>query len=150
MSQFFGEYYLWLKAVHIVFVISWMAGLLYLPRLFVYHTRAAPGSQMDDTFKIMERRLLRVIINPAGLIVLVTGLLLIVVTRAGAPGSGYWMHAKLLLVLGLAGLHGAMALFRKKFAQGQNQKSENFYRAFNEIPTLLMILIVLLVVLKPF
>ena len=143
-------FYLWLKALHIIFVITWMAGLLYLPRLYVYHTQVEVGSQAYRTFEVMERRLLRAIINPSGAIVFATGILLIAATGAGAPGKGYWMHLKLVLVLGLGALHGMMARYRKDFERGENRRTETFYRVFNEAPTVLMIAIVLIVVLKPF
>ena len=148
MSAMLSEYYLWLKALHIIFVISWMAGLLYLPRLYVYHTQVTPGSEADETFKVMERRLLRIIMNPAMIIAFVTGILLIIATGAGAPGTGYWMHIKLVLVLGMGAVHGMLSSYRKAFERGENQKSEKFYRLLNEAPTVLMVAIVLLVVIK--
>jgi len=148
MSAMLSEYYLWLKALHIIFVISWMAGLLYLPRLYVYHTQVTPGSEADETFKVMERRLLRIIMNPAMIIAFISGILLIIATGAGAPGTGYWMHIKLVLVLGMGAVHGMLSSYRKAFARGENQKSEKFYRLLNEVPTLLMVVIVLLVVIK--
>jgi len=148
MSAMLSEYYLWLKALHIIFVISWMAGLLYLPRLYVYHTQVTPGSEADETFKVMERRLLRIIMNPAMIIAFVSGILLIIATGAGAPGTGYWMHIKLVLVLGMGAVHGMLSSYRKAFERGENQKSEKFYRLLNEAPTVLMVAIVLLVVIK--
>ena len=149
MSEFLVDQYLWLKAVHVIFVITWMAGLLYLPRLFVYHCQVGFESEAAQKFEVMERRLLRVIINPSGVVVFATGILLIIVTKAGAPGTGHWMHAKLLFVLGLGAAHGMMAKFRKQFERGENERSEWFYRLFNEVPTVLMIVIVVLVVVKP-
>ena len=148
MSELVSQYYLWLKAIHIIFVISWMAGLLYLPRLYVYHTQVTPGSEADETFKVMERRLLRIIMNPAMIIAFISGILLIIATGAGAPGTGYWMHIKLVLVLGMGAVHGMLSSYRKAFERGENQKSEKFYRLLNEVPTLLMVVIVLLVVIK--
>jgi putative membrane protein len=148
MSAALMQYYLIIKAVHIIFIITWMAGMFYLPRLYVYHTRVTPGSEADEIFKVMERRLLRIIMNPAMIVSFITGIMLIIATGAGAPGTGYWMHAKLLLVLGMGAAHGLMSAYRKGFERGENQKSEKFYRIFNEVPTVLMILIVLLVVLK--
>ena len=148
MSAMLSEYYLWLKALHIIFVISWMAGLLYLPRLYVYHTQVTPGSEADETFKVMERRLLRIIMNPAMIIAFISGILLIIATEAGAPGTGYWMHIKLVLVLGMGAVHGMLSSYRKAFERGENQKSEKFYRLLNEVPTVLMVAIVLLVVIK--
>ena len=138
-----SEYYLWLKALHIIFVISWMAGLLYLPRLYVYHTQVTPGSEADETFKVMERRLLRIIMNPAMIIAFISGILLIIATGAGAPGTGYWMHIKLVLVLGMGAVHGMLSSYRKAFERGENQKSEKFYRLLNEVPTVLTVAIVL-------
>jgi len=136
-----------LKAFHIIAVISWMAGMLYLPRLFVYHCDAEPGSKQSETFKVMEHRLLRYIINPAMMIAWVLGLWL--AYESGFYRSG-WFHAKLALVLVLSGLHGWLSRWRKDFAVDRNRHSQKFYRIINEVPTILMALIVLLVVLKPF
>ena len=136
-----------LKAFHIIAVISWMAGMLYLPRLFVYHCDAEPGSKQSETFKVMEHRLLRYIINPAMMIAWVLGLWL--AYESGFYKSG-WFHAKLALVLVLSGLHGWLSRWRKDFAADRNRHSQKFYRFINEIPTIMMALIVLLVVLKPF
>jgi putative membrane protein len=148
MSEFLSQYYLWLKAIHIIFVISWMAGMFYLPRLYVYHTQVTPGSEADEIFKVMERKLMRIIMNPAMIVAFITGILLIIATGAGAPGTGYWMHVKLVLVLGLGAVHGMFSSYRKAFERGENQKSEKFFRSLNEVPTVLMIAIVLLVVIK--
>ena len=150
MSEFLAQHYLTLKALHLIFVISWMAGLLYLPRLYVYHTQVTTGSEASEKFKVMERRLLRAIINPAGIIVFISGILLIMATGAGAPGAGAWIHAKIVLVLILGGLHGAMSKFRKELERDERRRSERFFRILNEGPTLLMVAIVLLTVLKPF
>lgn len=136
-----------LKAFHIIAVISWMAGMLYLPRLFVYHCDAEPGSKQSETFKVMEHRLLRYIINPAMMVAWVLGLWL--AYESGFYKSG-WFHAKLALVLVLSGLHGWLSRWRKDFAADRNRHSQKFYRFINEIPTIMMALIVLLVVLKPF
>jgi protoporphyrinogen IX oxidase len=144
--------YLWLKAFHIIAVISWMAGMLYLPRLFVYHCAAEKGSVQSETFKVMERRLLRAIINPAMIATWVLGLALAWLgpdPRYGWFGSG-WLQVKLVLVLGLSGLHGLFARWVKDFAADQNRHSQKFYRFANEIPTIIMIFIVSLAVLKPF
>jgi putative membrane protein len=144
--------YEWIKAFHIIAVIAWMAGMLYLPRLFVYHCAAETGSVQSETFKVMERRLLRAIINPAMVATWVFGLWLAWLgpdSRYGWFASG-WLWAKIILVLGLSAVHGLLARWRKDFAQDRNRHSQKFYRIINEIPTLLMILIVLLVVLKPF
>ena len=108
MSEFLSQYYLWLKAIHIIFVISWMAGMFYLPRLYVYHTQVTPGSEADEIFKVMERKLMRIIMNPAMIVAFITGILLIIATGAGAPGTGYWMHVKLVLVLVEAALQAAV------------------------------------------
>jgi putative membrane protein len=144
--------YLWVKAFHIIAVISWMAGMLYLPRLFVYHCDAEKGSVQSETFKVMERRLLRAIITPAMIATWIFGLWLAWIgpdSRYGWFGAG-WLHAKLLLVLVLSAIHGIMARWVRDFAADNNQHSQRFYRIINEVPTILMILIVLLVVLKPF
>lgn len=144
-----GTAYLWIKAVHIIGVIAWMAGLLYLPRLFIYHAAAEPGSAQSETFKVMERRLLRAIMNPALAISLVTGGLLIANLGGGAWTSG-WLHAKLACVLGLFAMHGLMARWRRDFAADRNARSQTFYRVANEVPTVLMIGIVVFAVVKPF
>jgi protoporphyrinogen IX oxidase len=144
--------YEWVKAFHIIAVIAWMAGMLYLPRLFVYHCAAEKGSVQSETFKVMERRLLRAIINPAMIATWVFGLWLAWL----GPDSRYgwfaspWLWAKIVLVLALSAVHGLLARWRKDFAADRNQHSQKFYRIINEVPTILMILIVLLVVLKPF
>jgi putative membrane protein len=141
--------YPWVKALHIVSVIAWMAGLLYLPRLFVYHAAEASSSAAGETFKIMERRLLRAIMDPAMVAVYVFGILL-----AATPGvvdwSSLWIYAKLLLVLGLTAAHHEMARWRRDFAEDRNTRPQRFFRIVNEVPTLLMIAIVILVVVKPF
>jgi len=139
--------YEWLKAFHLVAVISWMAGLLYLPRLFVYHCTAEPGSRQSETFKVMERRLLRFIMNPA---MIATWLLGLWLAWQGGWFAAPWLHAKLALVLALSGFHGLLARSVKDFAADKNRRSPKFYRMINEIPTVLMILIVILAVVKPF
>ena len=138
---------LWLKALHIVSVIAWMAGMLYLPRLFVYHAEAPKGSDASETFKVMERRLLKAIINPSMVLVFVTGLALAYLTGYWQAG---WLQAKFILVLGLAGLHGFFARCVRAFAEDANDRAARFYRILNEAPTILMILIVVLAVVKPF
>ena len=137
----------WVKALHIIAVIAWMAGMLYLPRLFVYHCEVEAGSRQSETFKIMERRLLKVIINPAMIVTWLAGLYL---AWAGHWFSAGWLHAKLVLVLVLSGVHGFFSRWVKDFAAGRNLRSQKFYRIINEVPTILMILIVILVVVKPF
>ena len=138
---------LWLKALHVIVVITWMAGMLYLPRLFVYHAEAQKGSDVSETFKVMERRLLKMIINPSMILVFLTGISLAFLTGYWQSG---WLEAKFILVLGLGGLHGYFARCVRAFAEDANERSARFYRVLNEAPTILMILIVVLVVVKPF
>jgi putative membrane protein len=142
--------YLWLKAFHVIAVISWMAGMLYLPRLFVYHCDAPPGSAQSETFKVMERRLMRAIINPAMIATWLLGLSMIWLMGWEAFRQSGWLHAKLALVLAMSGVHGELSRYRRDFAADRNRRSKKFYRIINEIPTILMILIVVLVVVKPF
>jgi protoporphyrinogen IX oxidase len=139
--------YEWIKAFHVIAVIAWMAGMLYLPRLFVYHCEAEPGSPQSETFKTMERRLLKAIINPA---MIVTWGLGIWLAWIGPYLTAGWLHAKLALVLILSGLHGLFARWVKDFAADRNRHSAAFYRIMNEVPTLLMIGIVILAIVKPF
>lgn len=136
-----------LKALHIVSVIAWMAGLLYLPRLFVYHAEAGAGTPQSETFKVMERRLLRAIMNPAMIAVWVFGLLL---AWQGNWWMAPWFHGKMLLVALLTVVHHVYARWRKDFEADRNTKPARTFRYWNEVPTLLMIGIVFLVVLKPF
>ena len=139
--------YLWLKALHIIAAIAWMVGMLYLPRLFVYHCEAEAGSRQSETFKVMERRLLQAIINPAMVATWVLGLWL--AWDAGLYRSG-WLHAKLALVLAMSAMHGMFVRYVRDFADDRNRHTQRFYRIVNEVPTLLMIAIVILVVVKPF
>jgi protoporphyrinogen IX oxidase len=139
--------YLWIKAFHVIAIIAWMAGMLYLPRLFVYHSETQKGSIQSDTFKIMERRLLKAIINPAMIVAWALGLYL--VWDGGWYASG-WLHAKVLLVLILSGFHGFLSRLVKDFAADRNTRPARFYRMINEVPTVLMIGIVILVIVKPF
>jgi protoporphyrinogen IX oxidase len=139
--------YEWLKAFHVIAVIAWMAGMLYLPRLFVYHCEAEPGSKQSETFKVMERRLLKAIINPAMVASWVLGVWL--AWKGGWTTAG-WFHAKLLLVLALSVLHGFLARWVRDFAADRNRHSQKFYSIINEVPTVLMIGIVILAVVKPF
>lgn len=141
--------YLWIKALHVISIIAWMAGLLYLPRLFVYHAQQEPGSQASETFKVMERRLLRAIMNPAMVASFVFGGWLMWELGSGILAAG-WFHAKLTCLVGLVILHGLMARWRKDFADDRNRHSARFYRVMNEMPTVLMIAIVILAVGKPF
>jgi len=141
--------YPWIKALHIMAVIAWMAGLFYLPRLFVYHAEsAAVGSELDQTFQVMEEKLLRVIMNPAMIVAWVAGLIMI---GLGAFDWGaVWSWVKILSVVAMTGAHGWMSKRRKEFAAGQNTRSGRTYRLFNEVPTVLMVLIVVAVVVRPF
>ena len=139
--------YRWLLAFHIIAIIAWMAGMLYLPRLFVYHCDAEPGSRQSETFKVMERRLLKAIINPAMVASWALGLWL--AWSGGWYASG-WLQAKVVLVLLMSGLHGFLARWVREFAADQNRHSVRFYRIINEVPTILLIGIVILAVVKPF
>ena len=139
--------YPWLKALHVIAIIAWMAGMLYLPRLFVYHCEAEPGSRQSETFKVMERRLLTVIINPA--MVASWGLGLWLAWEGGAYRAG-WFQAKVALALALSGLHGFFVRCVRDFGADQNRRSQKFYRIINEVPTVLMIAIVILAIVKPF
>ena len=139
--------YPWLKALHVIAVIAWMAGMLYLPRLFVYHCASPAGSVLSETFKVMERRLLKAIMNPAMIVSWVLGLWL--GWRSGYYVSG-WLQAKVVLVLMLSGVHGFFVHCVRDFAADQNRHSARFYRIINEVPTILMIGIVILAVVKPF
>lgn len=140
-------FYLWAKAVHVIAVMSWMAGMLYLPRLFINHLEAPAGSQMDETFKGMERRLLRIIMNPAMTIAWALGLWL---GWAGGHFSAPWFHGKLLAVLGMSAAHGWFSASVRKFAEGRNTLTARQWRFANEVPTVLMIIIVVLVIVRPF
>jgi putative membrane protein len=141
--------YPWIKALHIISVVAWMAGLLYLPRLFVYHAGARPGSEASETFKVMERRLLRGIMNPAMIATYSFGILL-----AATPGvvdwARGWIYMKLVAVAALTLLHHYLGLWRKDFAADANRRTTRFYRVANEVPTVLLLLIVIMVVVKPF
>src|SRR6187431_3078056 len=138
--------YEWIKAFHIIAVIAWMAGMLYLPRLFVYHAEAEVGSKQSETFKVMERRLLRGIINPSMMVVWVLGLWM----AWDAPWyDELWLQLKVVCVLILSALHGFLTRWMKDFAADRNTHSAKFYRIINEVPAVLIVFIVLLVVLKP-
>src|SRR4051794_12898730 len=139
--------YEWIKALHVIAVIAWMAGMLYLPRLFVYHCDAQPGSKQSETFKVMERRLVKAVINPAMIVTWLAGLYL---AWAGHWFSAYWLQGKLLLVVVMSALHGFLVRWTRDYADDRNQHSHKFYRIINEVPTALMIGIVILVVVKPF
>ena len=147
MAGFLGEAYLWVKALHIIAVIAWMAGMLYLPRLFVYHCEAEPGSRQSETFKVMERRLLRAIINPAMIAAWVLGFMLVANNDLWSAG---WMHAKFALLIAMQLVHAGLARWRRHFAKDENRHTQRFYRIMNEVPTVLMIGIVILAVVRPF
>lgn len=139
--------YLWVKAIHVIAVISWMAGMLYLPRLFVYHCAAETGSVQSETFKLMENRLLKAIINPAMRLTWIAGLWLAWQSQAYLDG---WFHVKFLAVILLSGVHGFFTKAVRLFAEDRNEKSARFWRLMNEVPTLLMIVIVIMVIIRPF
>jgi len=139
------EYMLWIKALHVISIITWMAGLFYLPRLYVYHAMEEPGSATSERFKVMERRLLRAIMNPSLVIAVITGLLL-----WGQFLTEGWFHIKLLAVIILLACHGLYARWRKEFAADENTRSHTFYRVWNEVPTLMMLIIVPMVIVRPF
>jgi len=143
------DYYMWIKAMHVIAVISWMAGMLYLPRLFVYHTEAGQDSPISLTFQIMERRLLRYIINPAMIASFVFGIWMLVLQPELLTGQG-WMHAKLMLVLLLGGVHGMLSKYRRQLEKGTCTKSARYFRVLNEVPTAIMVLVVILVIVRPF
>ncbi len=147
MSETLLALYPWIKALHIIAVIAWMAGMLYLPRLFVYHCETQPGTPEYDRFVVMERKLMRVIINPSMVAVWVLGLTLAYSLDVWTQG---WLHLKLLLVIIMSGLQGMLSRYRRDFEQGKNTKTQRFYRIINEVPAVLMMLIVILVVVKPF
>ncbi|MBG1233773.1 protoporphyrinogen oxidase HemJ [Aestuariivirga litoralis] len=140
--------YLWLKVIHIVAVIAWMAALFYMPRLFVYHTDAKSGSEMDETFKVMERRLMKAIMRPAALVALIAGAA--TVHLAGFAWSSPWLSFKLLGVFGVFAYHGVLERYVASFARGERLKPQRFFRILNEVPTVLLIWIVIFVVVKPF
>lgn len=143
----FEDSYLWFKALHIISVMAWMAGLFYLPRLYVYHTQASKGSELSETLKVMERRLLRAIMYPAMVSSLIFGILLLFEIQAWKQG---WLHVKLLSIFGMIVFHFMLARYRIAFLEDRNQKSEKFYRMINEVPTVLMIVIVIMAIVKPF
>jgi putative membrane protein len=146
---FLVEFYLWLKALHVISVIAWMAALLYLPRLFIYHCEVPPGSAESERFKVMERRLLKYIANPASIAVWVFGILLVLTPGAVDWTSGWW-HLKMLGILVVTGAHHVMMARRKDFLHDRNRRPQKYYRILNEVPTLAMIVIVVMVIVKPF
>jgi putative membrane protein len=146
--EIFAQHYLLIKALHIISVMFWMAGMFYLPRLFVYHTRTKAGSEMDKTFIIMEDRLLKIIINPSMIASLLFGLALIF--AQGWENLGHWFHAKILLLILLLAVHGKCIKYKRAFASGLNKKSGRYFRIFNEFAPISALIIVILAVMKPF
>lgn len=150
MGDFLQDWYFWVLALHIISVISWMAGMFYLPRLFVYHTeRAEVGSEMSETFKVMERKLMRAIINPAMFATWIFGLLM-VFTPGVIDWAEIWPWIKAASVLLMSGFHGWLSARRKEFARDENTRNGRTYRLANEVPTVLMLVIVIMVIVKPF
>ena len=148
MIELSGEAYLWVKALHMISVMAWMAGMLYLPRLFVYHCDAETGSELSETLKVMERRLLRLIINPAMISSWVFGLTMLVAS-GDVLWSQPWMIIKLVCVVFMSIAHGEMAKWRKAFEADRNTRSQKFYRIANEVPTILMVVIIIMAVVQP-
>jgi putative membrane protein len=142
-----SDYIDWIKAFHVIAVIAWMSGMLYLPRLFVYHTQTKVGSESSERFKVMERKLLRGIVNPAMIAVWILGPLLAWLTGTYLD---LWLQMKVVLVIGMSGMHGFFARCVKDFAADRNTRSARFYRIANEVPALLMVFIVILVIVQPF
>ncbi len=142
-------FYPWTKALHVIAMVAWMAGMFYLPRLFVYHCDMQPGSRESERFKVMEYRLLRQIINPAMIATWVFGILLVLTPGAIDWTSGWW-HMKLIAVLLMSGFHGAMSKWRREFMEDRNKRSHRYYRIANEVPTLLLMVIVIMVIVRPF
>jgi len=148
MAAFLSSIYLWIKAVHLIAVIAWMAGMMYLPRLFIYHHQSERGGEAEKYFVQMERRLLKGIINPSMAAVWVLGILMLVANQAIL--STGWFGVKLVMVLAMSGIHGYYAAARKKFEAGERPRTEKFWRIMNEVPFVLLIVIVIMVILKPF
>lgn len=148
MQPFLYEHYLWLKTVHIIAMVAWMAGMFYLPRLYVYHVKAAKGGELSETLKVMERRLLRIIINPAMIVTWIFGALLIAANPSVMQEG--WIHVKLTALLLMQIVHAMLARHRKQFMRDANAHSEKYYRILNEVPTLLLVIIVVMVVVRPF
>jgi protoporphyrinogen IX oxidase len=141
-------FYPWTKAFHIISMVAWMAGMFYLPRLYVYHCELVPGSAESERFKVMEFRLLKQIVNPAMMATWAFGILL-VLTPGVIDWSWGWWHVKLAAVILMSGFHGAMSRWRRDFMQDRNRRSDRFYRIANEVPTLLLIVIVIMVIVRP-
>jgi len=149
MGQFLLDWYLWIKAFHLIFVMTWMAGLFYLPRLFVYHTQVKPGGPEDARFQLMEKKLLKVIMNPSIILVWVLGMMLVLTPGIVSWDMG-WPWVKAASVITLTGFHHVLGRWRNDFAQGKNNRTEGFYRKVNEIPAVLLVIIVIMVIVKPF
>ena len=143
-----GGFYPWIKALHVISVIAWMAGMFYLPRLFVYHTSAPAGSATSETFKVMERKLMRIIMTPAMLATWIFGGTLLAMNPALLQEG--WLAVKLVFVIGLTGLHHMMIGWMRAFAEDRNRRSARYFRVANEVPTLAMIVIVIMVIVRPF
>jgi len=144
-----SDYYEWFKALHVISVMAWMAGMLYLPRLYVYHADAEPGSDKSETFKIMERRLLRAITNPAMVASFIFGGLMLA-TPGAIDWSMGWIWVKLAMIVAMSGIHGLLARWRRDFEADRNVRPAKFYRMWNEAPTIPLIVIVIMVIVKPF
>ena len=150
MSDFLSDWYAWIKALHLIAVMSWMGGMLYLPRLYVYHAEATPGSELSETLKVMERRLLRAIINPAMVLAMIFGLCLLF-TPGIIDFGDIWIWVKLFCAfIGLGGMHARLSKWRKEFETDSNTRTAGFYRKVNEIPTVFMIIIIIMVIVRPF
>lgn len=141
--------YPWIKALHVIAMVAWMAGLLYLPRLYVYHCETVPGSAESERFKVMERRLLKQITTPAMIVTWTCGILLVLTPGVLDWGSGWW-HVKLAAVVLLAGFHGMLSRWRRDFLADRNVRPQRFYRLANEVPTLFLLVIVVMVIVRPF
>lgn len=148
MINYLSNYYEWFKTLHVIAVISWMAGMLYLPRIFVYHADVKIGSETDKIFQVMEYKLLKYIMNPAMILTTILGI--INASIYGFKALGLWFHIKMSSVFLLFALHGLFSKWRKDFARGENKNSAKFYRIINEVPTVLMIIAVATVIIKPF
>lgn len=148
MAEFLSGIYLWIKSAHLIFVIAWMAGMMYLPRLFVYQHQSEKGGEAERYFIQMQRRLLKGIINPSMILVWVLGILMLVANPAIL--SQGWFHVKLTLVVAISAVHGFYAASRRKFEKGERPRSEKFWRLMNEVPFLALIVIVIMVIVKPF
>jgi len=146
---FFAHFYPWTKALHLISLIAWMAGLLYLPRLFVYHCAAAPGTETSELFKVMERKLYKLIMTPAMIATFVFGILL-ALTPGLVDWHAGWFYVKLVAVILMAGTHGMMSRWRKDFLADANRHPAKFFRIMNEVPTVLMLVAVVMVVVQPF